>query len=827
MSASLESSLVMCGFALAGGFGTLGYAWARQRKLTLILFAGLSFALSGYAFCTFLIQSATTSQMALLPIRTGELFGCVFVSLLPFLYCSMYRRPPGVLEYTTLACYLVFITLALSRPAGYEWENVTHMRPISYGSGVTHHLPAGNRSALAIVIHSTHVLVILYCVYIAWRGWRGGRAGLWGVLVLPLSLSGVTLFVIGDAFRIWHTGFSSAILAQWSAVSLYAGLVVFAYAEKRRDMADRERTQEKLQQSERQVQDIAANVPGVIFQFYAKATGDMGVSYVSPRSREILGIDADSERYYEIFTDCIVDDDRPRFLDSVRDAVRNVAVWEFEGRFRKPTGETIYLRGQSVPQVRPDHVLFNGLLLDTTERTLASAALAAGESRFKGLLQATQDAMFIVDREGCIGLVNGHAAEMFGYSSEELPGMSIDKLVPLRLRDGDSDQRSPYGERPASRSLDPGRELTALRKDGTEFPVEASLSYHVEGEQMSILCMVRNVTWRKQAQEALRESEEFIRGILDSMTPHVVVVDSNGTITAVNEAWKRFAVENGADVSAVGVGTDYFTALEAASGDDIADSRASLAGMRAILTGASDAFEITYACHSPDKRRWFHMRVTPMRGKLDRAVVVHTNVTDIIEAKQSLEQAYDASLEGWSRALDLRDKETQGHSQRVTDMTIELARSMGVQEDEIPHIRRGALLHDIGKIGIPDSILLKAGPLTEEEWVVMRRHPDYAFEMLRHTEFLQRSLDIPYCHHEKWDGTGYPRGLRGEQIPLAARIFAVVDVWDALQSDRPYRPAWPVEKVLAHIESRAGTHFDPVVTAAFRTLVTKRLLSQD
>jgi len=181
--------------------------------------------------------------------------------------------------------------------------------------------------------------------------------------------------------------------------------------------------------------------------------------------------------------------------------------------------------------------------------------------------------------------------------------------------------------------------------------------------------------------------------------------------------------------------------------------------------------------------------------------------------------AYDTTLEGWTRALDLRDKETEGHTQRVTQMTLRLARAMGIPESELPHIYRGALLHDIGKMGIPDSILLKPGPLTPEEWEVMRRHPVYAYELLSPIAYLKPSLDIPYCHHEKWDGSGYPRGLKGEEIPLAARIFSVVDVWDALRSARPYRPAWPEEKVVEYIREQAGKHFDPRVVDTFLSIV--------
>lgn len=177
--------------------------------------------------------------------------------------------------------------------------------------------------------------------------------------------------------------------------------------------------------------------------------------------------------------------------------------------------------------------------------------------------------------------------------------------------------------------------------------------------------------------------------------------------------------------------------------------------------------------------------------------------------------AYDATIEGWSKALDLRDKETEGHTQRVTEMTLRLARQMRFPEEDIVHLRRGALLHDIGKMGVPDAILLKPDKLTDEEWIVMRLHPVYAYEMLSPINYLRPALDIPYCHHEKWDGTGYPRGLKGDEIPLAARIFAVIDVWDALRSARPYRAAWPEARVRQHIRDSVGTHFDPQVAEAF------------
>lgn len=188
-------------------------------------------------------------------------------------------------------------------------------------------------------------------------------------------------------------------------------------------------------------------------------------------------------------------------------------------------------------------------------------------------------------------------------------------------------------------------------------------------------------------------------------------------------------------------------------------------------------------------------------------------------ANVELGVAFDAMIEGWARALEMLEREPQGHSTRVADLTLRLARALNVPETQFVHLRRGALLHDIGKLNVPESILLKPDRLNAKEWAEMRKHPLYAYELLAPIEYLKPALTIPYCHHEKWDGAGYPNGLAGEAIPLEARIFAIVDVWDALQSVRPYHAAWRPAKILKRIQTLAGTHFDPKVVGAFMQLI--------
>ena len=204
-----------------------------------------------------------------------------------------------------------------------------------------------------------------------------------------------------------------------------------------------------------------------------------------------------------------------------------------------------------------------------------------------------------------------------------------------------------------------------------------------------------------------------------------------------------------------------------------------------------------------------------LAGQAAIAVDNATMFSDLQRSNEELALAYEAAIEGWARALELRDKETEGHTRRVTDMTLKLAQAMGITEPALRHMRRGALLHDIGKMGIPDSILRKPEALTPEEWKIMQQHPAYAYNLLKGISYLREDLDIPYCHHEKWDGTGYPRGLKGEEIPLSARIFAVADVYDALRSDRPYRRGWDDQTTLEYIRAESGRHFDPQVVEIF------------
>lgn len=263
--------------------------------------------------------------------------------------------------------------------------------------------------------------------------------------------------------------------------------------------------------------------------------------------------------------------------------------------------------------------------------------------------------------------------------------------------------------------------------------------------------------------------------------------------------------------------TKEFSRSAFIEGEDFLEYFGTPSIVKGEVRGVLEVFQRTAFDPDPDWINFLEVLAGQIAIAIDNATLFH----ELRRSNAELELAYETTLEGWSAALDLRDKETEGHTQRVTTMTIELAKRIGLSSSELVNVRRGALLHDIGKMGVPDHILLKPDKLSEAEWEIMKKHPVYAYDLLSHIAYLRKALDIPYCHHEKWDGTGYPRGLEGANIPLTARIFSVVDVYDALTSDRPYRNRWPRERALEYIRAQSGLHFDPKVVDSFWEMINE------
>lgn len=489
------------------------------------------------------------------------------------------------------------------------------------------------------------------------------------------------------------------------------------------------------------------------------------------------------------------------------------------------------------------------------ERKQAEDALAQSEAHYRQIIETAQEGIWTIDANNRTTLVNQRLANMLGYTIEEMLGKQIYEFT------------DEEGITIGTKSLENRRlgineqlDFKYIRKDGSPLwaIIETSSLYDQSGNYVGALAMLTDITPRKQADLEMRQhlselevlyqsglafsqlgspkaiAQKMIDLLDQKMDWHHTAIrlynhqsktlelllfntsklksqeerheveERLNTLQQPGQGLSGWAIQHGEVVRSNDVKNDpryveTFPGLQAGLYVPIKIGERVI-GVISIESERADAFS------ESDER----LTIT-LAAQAGIAISNAMLLNDLQSSNMELSHAYDATIAGWSGALDLRDKETEGHSRRVTETTLKLAQAFGLSEDELVQIRRGALLHDIGKMGIPDAILLKPGQLTAEEWVIMRKHPEFAYHLLAPIAYLNQALDIPYCHHEKWDGTGYPRGLKGTEIPLAARIFAVVDVWDALSSDRPYRPAWPKGKVREHIRSLSGTHFDPQV----------------
>ncbi len=502
----------------------------------------------------------------------------------------------------------------------------------------------------------------------------------------------------------------------------------------------------------------------------------------------------------------------------------------------------------------PGEIHLAQTIADQIAVAIENARLFTETKKLSSVVAQTADNVYICDKNGVIEYVNHAFEEVTGYTKEEVVGQTP------RLLKSDRHSRAFYKN--LWDTVLAGKVFRSQlinRKKNGQLYYELKTITPIKDAQGNITHLVstgRDITELKQAEDAMRRQVkelEALAGVsaalraahtLDDMLP--LLLDE--TLRALHsEAGGISIYDPATDLICPLVGRGWFASIKQTpfmSGDGISSHVFTSGEVYNSHEFASDPL-IRFSHPSQIPAGWggvcvpirteqeicgiMFVSVQSPRELMDEEVRLLTTLAEIagnavhrmrlhektmLQAEE-LTLAYDRTLEGWSHALELRDQETAGHTQRVTNLTVGLARALGVDESELAFVRWGALLHDIGKMGIPDSILLKTGRLTKEEWAIMRLHPQFAYDMLSPIAYLRSALDVPYCHHERWDGTGYPRGLVGEQIPLSARIFAVVDVWDALCSDRPYRKAWPKKKVLAYIRQQAGYYFDPDVVRVF------------
>lgn len=468
--------------------------------------------------------------------------------------------------------------------------------------------------------------------------------------------------------------------------------------------------------------------------------------------------------------------------------------------FRDPTRLIQYEKAKGLVFIVLSAALIYALASRHVRQIERGQALQSAKDReFRYLFLNNPLPMWVFDRETLRFLeVNEAALRKYGYTREEFLSMRISDIRPPEDLPRLYQQLGSVGV-----AVTESKNWRHRLKDGRLIDVDvASHALSFLGRE-AWLVVVYDVTERKRLEDELRRQQLLYRALARNLPKGSVFLYDHEL---------RFMVAEGQGLAEAGLTPEQIegkTLYEAGS----PGTAAFLEPMyRAALRGDTQSAQRVYA------GRHYQLYCLPVhdaRGEVWAGLAVGYDVTD-------LETAYDATIEALASAIDLRDHETQGHSRRVAELSVQLGKAMGMPEQELAAMLRGALLHDVGKLGVPDTILLKPGKLSEEEWAVMKQHPVLAQEWLSRIPFLRSALEIPYAHHERWDGSGYPRGLKGEEIPLLARVFAVADVYDALTSDRPYRPALGHREALDYIAAQAGQQFDPQVVEKFLPLMQSR-----
>ncbi|MBI4307856.1 MAG: PAS domain-containing protein [Chloroflexi bacterium] len=618
-----------------------------------------------------------------------------------------------------------------------------------------------------------------------------------------------------------------------------------------RDITWRKRAEDELAQANERLTALLRSLPVVVYA--SAARGKYTGAYVSENVTALTGYrPQDFTENRSFWTDRIHPEDARRVLaESARLLIGENHQVEY--RWRVADGSYRWFRDVMhlvrAPKEEADHIV--GTWEDITERKNEQEALRVSQERLEAVVSNAPIVLWVADKQGIITLYTGKAVDALGRKPGELVGQSVFSIFTPTTPVGADMQRALAGETFSSVIKTRGRAL-----DARYSPVRDE-----KGEVVGVIGVATDVTDRVRSEEKVQRQMERLealhtidmaitasldlhvplRIILEQVTTHLrpdaadVLLLNPATQTLTYAAGRGFRARDVEQTRLrVGEGCAGRVALDRGP-VCVVDLRKAEECAQRLSLAASEGFVTYVGVPLVSKGRILGVLETYHRIPFEPdeewmrfldALAIQTAVAideatlynDLHRANVDLTLAYDTTLAGWARALELRDYETAGHSRRVCEMSERVAKAMGLSDTEIAHAHRGTLLHDIGKLAIPDSVLLKPGPLTEEEWVVIRKHPQYAYDLLSDIPYLRPALDIPYCHHERWDGAGYPRGLEREQIPLGARIFTAVDVWDALMQARPYKRAWPEEQVLEYLRSQAGAHFDPKVVDVFLQL---------
>ncbi|PKO18905.1 hypothetical protein CVU37_05910 [candidate division BRC1 bacterium HGW-BRC1-1] len=622
------------------------------------------------------------------------------------------------------------------------------------------------------------------------------------------------------------------------------------------DITERRRAQESLRAGEHEFRSLAEAMPQIVWATRA----DGWNIYFNQQWVDYTGLTLE-ESYGHGWNIPFHPDDRQRAWDAWQNATQNNETYALECRLRgaDDTYRWWLIRGVPMCNASGEILKWFGTCTDIEEIKLTEEALKERSAFLNTLLSAIPVPIFYKDSAGHYLGINKAFEEFFGKPRDQLLGTSVFDLSP-------HDLAQVYHAKDTELLQNRGTQVYESQVEdasGALHDVVFHKAPFTDGDDnvLGLIGVILDITERKKAEErtfehvqrltALHNVEMAVASSLDLGVTLNILLSQIRTSLEVDAVqvllWDTITNKLVFRASA-GFRTEAFKHTRLRFGEGLAgrvmlerriihlpDLAREAGSLWAAPLFSQEDFKGYYGVPMVAKGEvvgvleLFHrtaigrdsewMEILKMLAQEAAIAIDNAQLFEQLQRSNTeLSVAYDSTLEGWALAIDMRDHETHGHSIRVADMTVRLARAVGVSDSDQVHIRRGALLHDIGKLGVPDSVLLKPGPLTDDEWIIMRKHPVLAHEMLSSIRFLRTALDIPHFHHEKWDGTGYPEGLAGTSIPLAARIFAVVDVWDALGSDRPYRKAWEREKIITHIQALAGTHFDPHVVDTFLSM---------
>jgi PAS domain S-box-containing protein len=647
-------------------------------------------------------------------------------------------------------------------------------------------------------------------------------------LVTAISILGYTL--LGAGFNLTAMYYNSTAII--TTLFLLVGITFFlVYFENSlvRVISDLARGNEELEKEiKRRLQaEAASKKQGSLYVRLAENTSDLvsemaldgTIKYISPSFLPAMGYTPKMLVGRSVF-ELVHPDDLQKAIDAQNEVSESRQPDRIRLRIRHNEGHYLHMEVTGTPLVDENGAL-DGFILsnhDITQQVIAEETLKDSEKQFRNIIEATPLGIHMYtldqDNELVFSGYNPAADSILGFDHAPMIGKKILEVFPSH-----SGTEIPDAYR--SVALNGGiwnPNQMVYQDEKTEGVFEVLAFQYAPGKMVA---MFENITSKLAAEEALRSSQEiFATAFLTS--PDAININrlSDGVYININQGFTN--ITGFTEDEVIGL-----SSLELNIWADPADRELLVKGL--LENGEVNNLEAAFRFKDGSVKtglmsaRVIEVDQEPCILSITRDISDRKKAEiDLNEAHRQLEEAYTATLQGWVRALEIREYDTADHSRRVVELTIAMAKRMGISGEEIVHIQRGALLHDIGKIGVPDRILLKPGALSEEEWIIMRYHPVYARNLLKEIAYLVPAIDIPYCHHERWDGDGYPRGISGGAIPLAARIFSVIDVYDALLANRPYRPAWSQDDVKKYLITHKGKQFDPQVVDEFLAFLEEK-----